>query len=73
MQKNIGKHPLNSFSHWRKAPFFALILVLTLQACGGGESTVESSSLTPSQADLKKDWTDQGTAQQMATGKAPTL
>lgn len=69
MQKNIKLNSLAAFFHWRKSSLFALMLVLNLQACGGGESTVETSSLTPTPADLKKDWTDNGTESGMATGK----
>lgn len=46
-----------------------LVLILNMQACGGGESTVETSSLTPSQADLVKDWKDDGADSETATGK----
>lgn len=69
VQENKKYHRSEHLLLWRKTAYVIFMLVLNLQACGGGESTVETSSLTPTPADLKKDWTDNGTASEMATGK----
>jgi hypothetical protein len=52
-----------------KATAVIFMMVFNLQACGGVESNVESSSLHPTPADLKKDWIDDGAAATGAIGK----